>query len=90
MIATLPHAEWQATQEEADSFADGLAALIDSALATMPTAKRLIYCQHLAQLGGRYSFELQAADHDAEINSDTGHRNDCGCESCIEALDLAF
>lgn len=90
MIATLPHAEWQATQEEADDYTDRLAALIDSQLAPMPLSKRLIYCQHLSQLGGRYGFQLQAAEHDAEINEETGHRNDCACEHCRVALGIAF
>ena len=90
MTATLPHAEWQATQEEADNFTDRLAALIDGQLATLPKPKRLIYCQHLANLGGRYSFEVEAADHDAAINLDTGHRNDCSCEKCLTILGLAF
>lgn len=90
MIATLPHAEWQETHEEADRFADSIKQFIELQLEKLQQSKRLIYCQHLANLGGQYSFEVEAADHDSEINEETGHRNDCACEHCRVTLGLAF
>ena len=79
MTATLPHAEWQQTQYEADGFADQLREIIDTKLATVPPQHRNIYCQHLANLGGKYGFEVRAA-------RPVAHGKDCGCDGCLDAI----
>jgi hypothetical protein len=50
MTNTIPHAQWETLQTEAEDYAEHIKGLVEATLARMDVGERRIYCNHLFQM----------------------------------------
>jgi hypothetical protein len=81
----MPHATWETTQGEAESFADSIKSIVEATLVRLSPEERAIYCQHLANVGNLWGFQQQAIEHDNYT-----HGKDCPCDVCCNIWGLPY